>query len=339
MVTLFFLGATGHIGGAVLNAIHTRFPDIEIVALVRDVQKANRLSERGKHLRAVVGDFRDLDSIEGQAKASDIVINTSPDLLPGSDGAICAALSGLSSSPRRGFYIQTSGAFLIGEDAGGASSEKVWSDIEDIDAIVAMPSTRHHQRTDQIVRDFSSTVNISIVSPSVVYGLSSSTGNPVPITVRDIVAAVNKLSMGFVLGQGNNILGYIDIEDLADIYVRLVDDAVKGPAQHDPRLWGPQAYYFANGEEISFATYMKELVGVLQTQGILRTNTIIDARGVTDMAGREAVNITTASHGCGMNVRCRSKRAETLLLWKAKGPGLLETLPEVVDVLLSQDTP
>jgi nucleoside-diphosphate-sugar epimerase len=202
-----------------------------------------------------------------------------------------------------------------------------------------MPSTRHHQQTDQIVRDSSSTVNISIVSPSVVYGLSSSTENLVPITVRDIVAAVNQLSMGFVLGPGNNILEYINVDDLADIYVRLVADAVKGPTLHDPRLWGPQAYYFANGEEMSFTTYMKALVCVLQRRGILPTNVITDVREVTDMAERAIVNKTAAIHGCGMNVRCRSERAETLLFWKTKSPGLLKTLPGVVDVLFPQDTP
>jgi hypothetical protein len=121
--------------------------------------------------------------------------------------------------------------------------------------------------------------------------------------------------------------------------VRLIADAVKGSAQHDPRLWGPQAYYFANGEEMSFATYMKALVGVLQRRGILRTNVITDVREASDMAEREVVNKTAAIHGCGLNVRCRSERAETLLLWNAKGPGLLKTLPGVVDVLFSQDTP
>jgi nucleoside-diphosphate-sugar epimerase len=201
-----------------------------------------------------------------------------------------------------------------------------------------MPSTRCHQRTDQIVRDSSSTVNISIVSPTVVYGLSSSTENPVPITVRDIVATVKQISMGFVLGQGKNILGYIHVDDLADIYVRLVADAVKGSAQHDLRLWGPQAYYFATGEEMPFATYMKALVGVLQRRGVLRTNVITDVREASDPAEREVVNKIAAIHGCGLNVRCRSERAESLLMWKAKGPGLLETLPRVVDVVLSQDT-
>jgi nucleoside-diphosphate-sugar epimerase len=200
-----------------------------------------------------------------------------------------------------------------------------------------MPSTRYHQRTDQIVRNSSSTVNISIVSPTVVYGLSSSTENPVPITVRDIVAAVNRLSMGFVLGPGKNILGYIHVDDLADIYVRLVADAVKGSALHDPRLWGPQAYYFANREEMSFATYMKALVGVLKSRQILETNAITDISEASDMAERDVVNKTAAIHGCGLNVRCRSERAETLLSWNAKGPGLLETLPRVVDIILSQN--
>jgi hypothetical protein len=60
-----------------LNAIQNRFPDLEIVALVRDERKAEKVSQRGRHLRTIIGDFTDLDIIEGQAKVSDVVISRS----------------------------------------------------------------------------------------------------------------------------------------------------------------------------------------------------------------------------------------------------------------------
>jgi nucleoside-diphosphate-sugar epimerase len=258
-------------------------------------------------------------------------------LLPGSHAAIEAALKGLSARSEKGFYIQTSGAFIIGEDTGGkAGSGKIWSDIADIDALVAMPSTRYHQRTEQIVRDASANVNVAIVSPTVVYGLSSSLENQIPITIRDIVDTVSELSAGFTIAQGENILGYIHADDLADIYVRLVADALKGLEGHDPRLWGAHAYYFAVGEDMSFAAYMKALVEVLQTRVSLSTNAIKEIGEANDVAEQEVVARTAASHGCGVNVRCRSDRAETLLGWKAKGLGLIDTLPGVVDILLSR---
>jgi nucleoside-diphosphate-sugar epimerase len=202
-----------------------------------------------------------------------------------------------------------------------------------------MPSTRYHQHTDQIVREFSSAVNVAIVSPTVVYGLSRSLGKKVPITVRDIVATVKQLSMGFTWGDGKNILGYIHVDDLAGIYVRLVADAIDKSAQREYQLWGPQAYYFATGEEMTFTTYMEALVNILRKNFILGSEVIRDFSVMGNTVEREMVDKIAAVHGCGMSVRCRSERAETLLLWKPQGPSLLETLPEIIEVLSLSVTP
>jgi nucleoside-diphosphate-sugar epimerase len=174
-------------------------------------------------------------------------------------------------------------------------------------------------------------VNVSIVSPTVVYGLS--VGQRVPITVRDIVATVKQLSMGFTMGDGRNIMGYIHVDDLADIYVRLVADAIKEPAERDSRLWGQQAYYFATGEEMSFAAYMKSLVELLKMKSMIKSKVVKDFRVVGSAEEQELVANVAETHGCGMSVRCRSERAETLLSWKVRGPSFLDTLPEVLGVL------
>jgi nucleoside-diphosphate-sugar epimerase len=153
-----------------------------------------------------------------------------------------AAISGLASRIEKGFYIQTSGAFLISEATiGTAGSGKIWSDIADIELLKRMPPTCCHQITEQIVRNAAIKVNVNIVSPTLVYGLSSSTENRIHITIRDIVATVNELSAGFTVAQGVSILGYIYVEDLADIYVRLISDAVNGPDRYNSYLWGPYA--------------------------------------------------------------------------------------------------
>jgi putative NADH-flavin reductase len=75
--SLCSIGATGHIGNAVLNAIYIRFPDLEIVALVRDDEKASQVSKRYKNVTTIVGDFRDLASIESESKSSAIIISMS----------------------------------------------------------------------------------------------------------------------------------------------------------------------------------------------------------------------------------------------------------------------
>ncbi|TVY21775.1 hypothetical protein LARI1_G000171 [Lachnellula arida] len=332
MTKLFFLGATGHIGGAVVKAILAQYPDVELTALVRDQNKARRLEQAFSRTRAVVGDLNNVDLIESESKAAGIVINQ----LDGSPAAIRAVLRGLAARTERGFYIQTSGAFLIGEEGSGdRASEKVWNDVLDIERITTMPPGRYHQRTDQLLRDGSSNTNIAIVSPTVVYGLSASTENQIPITIRDIIATAKKLSAGFTMSQGRNILGYVHVNDLADVYVKLVKDAMKG-SKSESRLWGTHAYYFANGEEISFAGYMETLVKILLAKGAIPTDLIKEIGTESDDAEREIVNETAIFHGYGTNVRCRSERAETSLGWKPKEPSLRDTLPEVVDLVLSR---
>jgi nucleoside-diphosphate-sugar epimerase len=258
--------------------------------------------------------------------------------LPGSYAAIQAVLRGLASRPEKGFYIQTSGAFLIGEEGSGESaSRRMWNDIADIELLTTMPPDRYHQRTDQLVRDGSANVNVAIVSPTVVYGVSTSTENQVPITIRDIIATAKELSAGFTMAQGRNILGYVHVNDLAGIYVRLFADAIKGAGSYDAQFWGPQAYYFANGEEFTFAAYMEALVKILKGKGVVSTDEIKEIGIKSDAEELKLVNKTALIHGYGANVRCRSERAETLLGWEPKERSVKETLPEVVDLLMSRD--
>ena len=254
-----------------------------------------------------------------------------------SHAAIRAVLRGLASCSEKGFYVQTSGAFLVGEDTNGQrASEKVWSDIVDIERITTSPPLRYHFQSDQLVRDDSTNVNVAIVSPVVVYGLSKSTENQIPITVRDIVATARELSAGFTVSQGSNVLSYIHVNDLADIYVRLLADAVAGAGNSKQHLWGPQAYYFASDEELTFSEYMEALVKVLKTKGLIATEAIKQIGVDSDASELEVVNRTARAHACGANIRCRSQRAETLLGWKPKGQRVKDTLPSVIDVLRSR---
>jgi nucleoside-diphosphate-sugar epimerase len=257
--------------------------------------------------------------------------------LSGSHEAIKAILDGLSARSKKGYYIQTSGAFLIAENTGGrAGSGKTWSDIADIDALIAMPPTSFHQPTEQLVRDAAANVNVAIISPTVVYGISRGVEHQAPITIRDIVKTITELGAGFTMSSGANVVGYIHVDDLADIYVGLLADALRGGQDSD--LWGPHAYYFAVGEEMSFAAYMKALVEVLRQKGTLSTDAIREIRDGTDATDQRIVAKTAAVHGCGLEVRCQSDRARKLLGWKPASSGLIQTLPEVVDSLVQRHT-
>lgn len=197
-----------------------------------------------------------------------------------------------------------------------------------------MPSDRYHSRTDQLVRDASAKVHVAIVAPTVVYGISASIERQIPITIRDIIDTVRQLSMGFTMSQGRNIIGYVHVEDLAELYVHLLSDIVNN-AVPTAELWGQQAYYFANSEEHSFAQYMQEFVKVMRARGLISTEVLKQVDPEEEAAELQVVKKISQIHAFGANVRCRGDRASRLLGFVPKAPGLLATLPQTIDMSLS----
>lgn len=82
---------------------------------------------------------------------------------------------------------------------------------------------------------------------------------------------------------------------------------------------------------------MKALVKILKGRDVISTDVIKQIGPESEASELKLVNDTAMVHGYGANIRCRSDRTETLLSWKPKARGLIETLPDVVDLLLSRE--
>ncbi|KAG6817355.1 hypothetical protein H0H87_009954, partial [Tephrocybe sp. NHM501043] len=72
---IFITGATGYIGGSVLDRFINRpdFKTLNVTALVRSQEKADTLNLLG--VQTVVGSFDDLALLEKAASEADVVIN------------------------------------------------------------------------------------------------------------------------------------------------------------------------------------------------------------------------------------------------------------------------
>src|ERR1700689_721649 len=81
---IFLTGATGHIGGAVLDALVRAGHDV--TALVRDNEKASRVTSRGGH--PVVGNLGEPDSYRAAAEAQDGYVHAAFDAASGRGPAI-----------------------------------------------------------------------------------------------------------------------------------------------------------------------------------------------------------------------------------------------------------
>ena len=210
---IFLTGATGYIGGSVLDALVRGGHDV--TALVRDNEKARRVKARGGH--PVIGNLADPESFRGSADAQDGYVHAAFDYASGKGPAIeRAALETIiaaakrprtagSTAPAKRFVIYTSGVWILGRTPDPASEEAPINPI-------AMASFRpaHEQLVLDAADDHLRTI---VVRPGIVYGGGGG-------MVGDIFkSATNGLVR--VVGDGNNHWPLVYDRDLADLYAKL----------------------------------------------------------------------------------------------------------------------
>ncbi|PQE07928.1 Nucleoside-diphosphate-sugar epimerase protein [Rutstroemia sp. NJR-2017a WRK4] len=352
MPKIFIVGATGHIGGAVLELLYRKYPHVKIRALVRDEAKGERLRERYQGIETVLGDNSALDVLEREAREADVVLTfpissrtqllTHPRRRPDvrQEPAISALLRGLSNRTPKPYYIHTSGGGLIWDEPNGEPTDKIWDDVDDIQEMQSLPSSYIHATPDALVFSHSPTIHTAIVSPTIVYGLSPSHDHPTPVTLPMALNQIRRLGQGFTVGPGDNIQAYVHTVDMARLYLLLVEQALSpSPSNPDPSLpiFGPQAYYFAASEELPAREYMTSLIDALthhQTPSLtLKSSEIVklDPPEISRSKLTKDPDVN-AKVLFGMNMRVRSTRAKRVLGWRPVEGGVLEGLREVVGV-------
>lgn len=209
---IFLTGATGYIGGAVLDALVRAGHDV--TALVRTNEKAKRVAKRGAH--PVVGSLADSESFRGAAEAQDGYVHTAFDYsASGGPGVERTALEALiaaakrprtsGSNPHRRFVIYTSGVWVLGKTPEPATEESPINPI-------ALASFRPAH--EQLVLDAAGEhLRTIVVRPGVVYGGGSG-------IVADLFKSASN-GLVRVIGDGNNHWPCVYDRDLADLYARL----------------------------------------------------------------------------------------------------------------------
>jgi len=192
-----------------------------VTALVRDNEKAARVSGRGGH--PVIGNLADPTSFLGSAEAQDGYVHAAYDSASGRgpviDRAVLDVLLAAAKRPRtagvtapaRRFLIYTSGAWVLGRSPEPADETASLNPIE-----LAAWRVDHERVVVDANSDWLRTV---VVRPGIVYGGS-----------RGIVGDLFKQATNGlvrVVGDGNNHWPLIYDRDLADLYARLAsnDDA------------------------------------------------------------------------------------------------------------------
>jgi nucleoside-diphosphate-sugar epimerase len=211
---IFLTGATGYIGGAVLDALMRA--GHEVTALVRDNEKARRVTARGAH--PTIGNLADPESYRAAAEAQDGYVHAAFDYASGRGPAIeRAALETIiaaakrprtagSATPATRFIIYTSGVWVLGRTLEPAAEDAPLNPI-----VMASFRPEHEQL---VLAAAGSGLRAIVIRPGVVYGSGAG-------MVGDIFkAATNGLVR--VVGDGSNHWPLVYDRDLADLYAKLV---------------------------------------------------------------------------------------------------------------------
>jgi nucleoside-diphosphate-sugar epimerase len=208
---IFLTGSTGYIGSAVLEALmrggHT------VAALVRDPEKAERMSMRG--VQPVTGELASPKTYAAAAEACDGIVHTAYEYSKRGVEVDRAAIDTLLAAARRRnggagapFFIYTSGVWVLGKTAKPADEGAPLNPA----ALVAWRPAH-----EQVVLDAGAdgSVRTAVVRPGIVYGGSRG-------IIGDMLKdAANGLVR--VIGNGKNHWPCVYDRDLADLYLRLVN--------------------------------------------------------------------------------------------------------------------
>lgn len=220
---IFLTGGTGYIGSAVLDALIRAGHDV--TALVRDNEKAARVSGRGAH--PIVGNLAEPDSYRAAAEGQDGYVHAAFETSARGQAVDRTALDTLIAAVRRPrtagagvsngrFLIYTSGVWVL-----GSAPEAVAEDAG-VNPIAMVEWRPEHEQL--VLGAGVNGVRTVVIRPGIVYGGAKG-------IVGDVFrSAINGLVR--VVGDGSNHWALVYDRDLADLYARLAGNASASGIYH-----------------------------------------------------------------------------------------------------------
>ena len=196
---VFLTGATGYIGGAVALALRER--GHEVAALARAESDSTQLRESGVFI--VAGDLDSLPNLTSTLSAYDAFVHTAFSM---QDPVEKDRIAVETLSAQKGFFVYTSGVWVLGNSNGRTLDEK--SPLNPLQLVAWRPA---HEKI-ALRRG-------AAIRPGCVYGGRQS-------LFADWFAAGDRPLR--IVGDGNNRWTLINLHDLADCYVRAIEQRAAG---------------------------------------------------------------------------------------------------------------
>ncbi|KAI1176707.1 NAD(P)-binding protein [Nemania sp. FL0916] len=319
-------GVTGYIGGSVFAALARQHPEYDLTVLLR--KPPTDFKSQFPGVKLIQGNFDDSDIIAEAASSADIVIHNGDG---DHENALNSIITGLLRRAKKSYLIKLSGTGTLYEYPAtkaylGRFNPKIYSDIEDIQDLVSRPDTALHRPTDAIVLKAASehghVLKTAIVCPPDICGRGRGPGRRASYYIPWFVQAIQKLGKPFYLGSGENMRGWVHIDDFVQIYVKLVEAAVAGGGNVS---WGQEGYFLAATQEAS----QKEIAEV--TARILFMEGRVSSTQAQSISNEEMASLfpdapDTGFFSFGCNSRSKADRARKELGYVPKAPSFWDVL-------------
>ena len=249
-------------------------------------------------------------------------------------GAAAALVAGLAKRETPGFLIHTSGTGILGSGdflrkTFGEVSQKLYDDFDNVKEIVEdFPDEAIHRNVDKIVlaagTQHPGKVFTAIVAPPCINGPGRGPDNQKSIQIYWLAKAVLERKKGFQVGDGKNRWWDVHVQDLSNVFLRLVEEAIKGGGS---ATWGKEGYYFASNGEFYWGDIAKGVAKAAYDKKLIPT------AEVDIVSAEEAESIRKyGSYMWGTNSRGKAIRARKLLGWEPKQKSVLEYLGDIVEL-------
>ncbi|PLB53801.1 NAD dependent epimerase/dehydratase family protein [Aspergillus steynii IBT 23096] len=332
MARIFLTGASGYIGGDILHALKSAFPQFEYAALLRNAVKGGQVSSAYPDVRVVQGDLDATSVIEEEARRADIVVHAASTSHVKSVEAIYRGLTA-PGRDKNGVWLQISGATVLSvtdieKKAFGEPSDKVYSDLDGAEELRAHIRRYSAKRiVDNFVLDLPASPTrpkTALVFPPIIYGRGRGPVNQRSIQIPELARVSMQRRAGFQVGKGESIWSNVHIGDVSSIFVKLVEKALQGD---NGDLWNENGLYFPGTGDLPFKGISQQVTQELHRLGL------VESPSVDAISHDEADKLSP--HGgilWGTNAQEQSQRARSLLGWNPTGKSLEEEIPDTIQL-------
>lgn len=253
--------------------------------------------------------------------------------------AVAAIIKGIKSKPvgsAPGFLIHTSGTGILGDPDQdyGAPPDREYDDVADIETITNFPLKRWHRNVDKLVLDASAgdnpvdnaKIKTCIVCPPTIYGRGDGLIRARSVQLPDLANAALRRGRSLTVNKGENEWRNVHVADLADAYILLVEEALKGGGKAD---WNAEGYYFVENGHHAW----KDLAKAVAQDGLKKG--YFKSDNVDELSVEETLDVQSTPHPgpdiWGVNSLGIASRIRSLG-WKPQKPSIWEYVSEAVDI-------